>query len=360
MPRLPRILLSLTVAFAALPAGEASAQFKDIRDWFVACDNGRVCSAFALTDAALGSYLRIDRDAAPDAPPRVTLVVAAENGKPFEMAFDDPAATGLPKGPFTATAEDQIKIEIKEPAAVESVLAALRKASKIRIAYTDAANKKPDERVIAEISLSGAAGAMLWIDEQQRRLDTKTALVRRGDKPASAVPAPPSLPVVKGAQPGKGALPKKFPAAVLAKAKTACGKDEDPGEPSEANRLSGNTVLYWFSCRSISGAYNMASAIMIAPADKPDAARLVQLPYPSSPASPDESDMHIVVNGGLDEKTLTLSMFNKGRGIGDCGSAAEWVWDGAAFRLTRYDVMSKCGGVSLEDWPAIYRATRKD
>ena len=68
---------------------------------------------------------------------------------------------------------------------------------------------------------------------------------------------------------------------------------------------------------------------------------------------------HLIVNADFDETALTLTMFAKSRGLGDCGSAGAWAWDGTAFRLLRYQVMPKCAGILSEDWPAIYQAVRR-
>ena len=46
------------------------------------------------------------------------------------------------------------------------------------------------------LSISGASAALRWIDAQQHRAGTVTALVATGDQPAAAVPPPPPLPVV--------------------------------------------------------------------------------------------------------------------------------------------------------------------
>jgi hypothetical protein len=55
---------------------------------------------------------------------------------------------------------------------------------------------------------------------------------------------------------------------------------------------------------------------------------------------------------------MTLSSLALGRGVGDCGVAAEWAWDGKAFRLMRAIMMSSCRGVPVEDWPVLFRARR--
>jgi uncharacterized protein DUF1176 len=75
----------------------------------------------------------------------------------------------------------------------------------------------------------------------------------------------------------------------------------------------------------------------------------VQLPTP----------LQLFVNGHLDPATLTLTTFDKGRGLGDCGTFGEWAWDGRDFRLTRYQVMPSCAGIRVEHWPVLYRATRR-
>ena len=199
----------------------------------------------------------------------------------------------------------------------------------------------------------------MWIDEQQRRLDTVTALVRRGAKPASAVPPPPAPPVVRRGTPGAAPVGKAFPKAVLAKGRGICGADDPKPEVGEAVSLGPNLVGYWFECRQMSGAYNAWSGLVIAPRDKPEAARVAQLPYPPGEVANEGMEKHLLVNAGLDEKTLTLTMFSKSRGPGDCGSAAEWVFDGAVFRLTRYQSMPVCAGLISDEWPVIYRADVK-
>jgi hypothetical protein len=351
---MPYRTLICGLALAALAAAPASADVKAFRDWLAACDNVRSCTAYALQEYSGGLYLRVDRDGGAEAPPRYTILVEAEEGAKIALAFDDASLGGLPQGPIAAqSGGDMTRIAISAEAA-EPFLASLRKARKIVV--TRAEVKQGADSLIGEISLSGAAAALLWIDEQQKRLDTATALIRRGAKPASAVPPPPALPVVQAAKPGPAPNEKKFPPALLAKGRTICGPDDPNPEPGEINALSGNLVAYRFECRAMSGAYNAWSGLVIAPRDKPEAGRVVQLPYPPGETAVTGVEKHLVVNAGFDAKTLTLSMFAKSRGPGDCGSSGEWVFDGVAFRLTRYQAMPKCAGLIFDEWPVIYRA----
>ena len=343
-----RLLLALL--FSAVCGPPAAAEVKSFRDWIAACDNTKSCTAYALRENAIGAWLRLEREGLPAAALRIIVMVDMAKDRRFTLAFDDPAAEGLPRQAIAPAGGDELtRVEI---VAVEPFLAALRKATRILVKPVE---PKPDDEPI-EISLSGASAALLWIDEQQKRLGTVTALVRRGDRPQSAVPAPPPRPVVTAAKRGAGAPPKTLPPAVLAKGKTICGDDDRNPEPGETNRLSGDIILYWFGCRQMSGAYNMWSGLIVAPERQPQAARVVQLPYPPGEVAITGISKRLIVNGSLDEKTLTLTMFGKGRGPGDCGTSGEWVWDGKEFRLTVFRSMPKCGGLLSEDWPVIYRA----
>ncbi len=46
----------------------------------------------------------------------------------------------------------------------------------------------------------------------------------------------------------------------------------------------------------------------------------------------------------FDPASKTLSSYHKGRGLGDCGSLAEWRWNGSEFKLTKYFYKEKCDG----------------
>lgn len=336
------VLCALALAVLAAPA---HAEVKKFRDWIAACDNTRRCSAYALNESTTPPYLRIERGAEADAPVKVALVVEGKIEKPLRVEFDDPTIAGLPAAPLSGkylADIDKTEFAISADAAFFD---ALRKATAL----------KPIDG-FDPISLSGAVASLLWIDEQQKRLDTVTALVRRGAKPASAVPAPPALPVVRRGTPGTAPASKTFPRAVLAKGRTICGADDPKPEQGEAVALGGNTIGYWFECRQMSGAYNAWSGLVIAPRDRPEAARVAQLPYPPGEVANEGMEKHLLVNAGFDEKTLTLTMFSKSRGPADCGSSAEWVFDGKDFRLTRYQAMPVCAGLVPDEWPVIYRA----
>jgi hypothetical protein len=335
----------------------ASAEMKSFRDWIAACDNTRTCNAYGFdAELAGNAYLRLERSGAADAPLRI--VVAVQDGAKLKLTFDDANLGGLPPDPVEAKPsndDDTKRVVLSDPQSVEAATAGLRKAKKLIVTRIDPAGATPSEPVKSEISLSGLAAALLWMDEQQKRVGTVTALIGRGDKPAAAVPAPPALPAVVAARLPTGPAPKKAPAAVVAKARAVC-EDKKLNEAEDTTRLGADEVMYWFQCTKLSGAYNFFYALLIDAPGKP--VRVAELkPPPELAARGNGLDTNI--NPGFDEETHTLSMFNKGRGIGDCGSTSEWVWDGRAFRMVGAKSMPECHGVAEADWAPLYRAERK-
>ncbi len=350
-------LAAVALAAIALSA-PASAEIKQLRDWVAACDNLRACSAYGF-DAELSgnNYMRLERGGVADAALRIIIAVDAQKDVKFRLAFDDPGLGRLPSEPVAggANADDDYKrLVISEPQAVAAMLASLRKAKTLVITRIDPAGAPPSDPVRSEISLSGLAAALLWIDDQQKRVGTVTALIGRGDKPATAVPAVPALPVVTAAKRASGPAPKKASAAVIAKARAVC-EDKTLREADDATRLGAHTVMYWFKCAGLSGAYNFVQALVTDTAGKP--VRVAEFRFPRDWGANVHDET--AVNPGFDEATQTLSTFNKGRGLGDCGSSSDWAWDGQAFRMILSKAMPECRGVPDSDWPALYRAERK-
>ncbi|NBB64026.1 DUF1176 domain-containing protein, partial [Pseudomonas sp. ODNR1LW] len=211
------------------------------------------------------------------------------------------------------------------------------------------------------VSLSGAAAALLWIDEKQGRLNTTTALFRKGDRPASEVPVGPALPVAPAApavdQSGLGDAEKTLPPALQRLPEVAsCLEDSvlpDVRDQGSAARLNDRTLLWSIPCGA--GAYNLTSHWYLTDADgrNPRPVALVGTGGPGAdPVRPDNT----TVNGTYDPKTRILSAFAKGRGIGDCGALQTWVWTGERFALSRESVMGECAGVPADLWPVAWRA----
>jgi hypothetical protein len=242
-------LLAFLLAAAAAPQ---PAPLKTFTDWTVGCDNGRACHAVGLMPESWpedGLTMSVQRGPAPDAPPVIAFAMRDETLAVSVVADGQPLRVRLQMdgdGMLAVAAADA-------PAAV----AALRRAGAFEL--RDATGKP-----VGRVSLKGAAAALLYMDEQQRRIGTATALVRTGPKPASAVPPPPPLPKI-AAPAGSSrtvtltaretaALRKRFGCTIA----DVGGPDEKEVHPLGADRL----VL--LTCGA--GAYNVSFVPILVPA----------------------------------------------------------------------------------------------
>ncbi len=58
----------------------------------------------------------------------------------------------------------------------------------------------------------------------------------------------------------------------------------------------------------------------------------------------------------FDKETKILESISKGRGLGDCGTAAKYQWNknSGNFELTEYRKKADCDGDIESDWPVVY------
>jgi hypothetical protein len=357
------IRCALAAALIA-PSASAHASFKDFRDWLAACDNLRNCSAFAVNaesdDAA--AYLRIERGGAADAPVTVTLSVELGDAKGYTVAFDDHALPGLPAGILVGEegeGSDYRRVTIAKGPAADALIESMRKAKSIVVTRQQAPGKKL-ESPVSHISMSGAVASLLWIDDQQKRIDTVTALVRRGPKPASAVPPQPKAPVIVAAPPSKAKAPQKHSPALLAKGRKLCEEDDKNSQIEDVSPLGEGQFLYQFTCPDSSGAYNFWNVFLIGPAGNVSALRPVTFRRPPGVSDGNKDEPRSgLTNPVFDPQTMTLSSFDKGRGIGDCGVEQEWVWTGKSFQLALERSMGECKRIPMDDWPVTWRTDVK-
>ena len=362
MPRLPATILFLMVLVPALaPAPAALAEppsAKSFRHWTAACDNQRRCSAFGfatlLDETMTGAWIRLDRGGGGDDAPSIEAAFAtAEGGDDTPASLTLSERGGPSFGPIPVEEADGFYRAVLPAADVPAVLKLLRSADFLAVAATTSSGGA----IEATLSLDGASAALLWIDDEQQRLDTVTALVRQGTKPAAAVPPVRALPVVTVA-PATREVEQVLPAAIRDLASDGdCADTMDRIEPIVGD-LGGGRMLYGALCGA--GAYNFAAQFWIVAGGATPAPATFPVPRGLMAVEDDGDDpetLGILVNPFFDEKSMSVHSFAKGRGFGDCGSEGEWAWDGSAFRLVRYALMIECEGVPSSDWPVLYRAT---
>jgi len=338
---------ALAVSTAALAA--PSADTGSFKDWRTACDNAGDCMAlgFSKGEYTVGPFLLVTREDGPDADAVFTVVLISDEVEVAEGDQVTLTATNISRG-FTFVAD----ASMGDSAARVDILGRDAPALLAAILAGDTIEVEVGGKMIGAVSLAGSSAALRWIDDRQGRAGTVTALVAKGPKPASAVPAARAAPVIAlGPANGQDDLPTAFPAALASRADVKACKEEqmDPegdfGGPEAVARLTATEYLWAIPCGR--GAYNFSSLMIIARADG------------SGARSPGLGGDDTFVNVGYDAESRTLGAFNKGRGFGDCGSDDEWAWDGRRFQRTRHAEMGDCRGVGSEHWLVTWRATTR-
>ncbi len=329
-------MIDLFLLAAAAGAAPKPQELKIFSDWIVGCDNLRSCQANALmpVDDVEGTTMVIRRGGEALARPNISINV--NNGDAAALAVDGRQL------PVRITSKDgAIEVDRNQSVALIDAMRAGR-----TMTVRDARGK-----VIGTPSLSGVSAALLYMDEQQKRLGTVTALVRKGAKPASAVPVPPSPPVIVSPKAPK-LVPRRLTRADIARETKSleCEANAEVSiEPTYA-RLDAQTsfALLPFPCGN--GAYNLfAYVLLIDNAGKVSAAR-----FDSQPGMGEGID-NTIVNGDWDAQKRLLSTYSKGRGLGDCGAISNFAWDGERFRLSELQMMGECRG--SVDYVTVWRTT---
>jgi hypothetical protein len=342
------MLIALAAALA-LAGGAQAAGTKQVKDWLGVCDNTGACTAFgfAAEEDDTGAYLLIQRGAGPAAEPRLAIVSDAGETQPaadWTLTLDDHPIPGV--GPVRAAGGDQGARARLTGRPAAALIAALRNGQSLGLA---AGGKQ-----VGAISLAGSAAILLWIDAQQGRLDTATALARPGPKPAASVPPPGARPLIAAA-PGvdQTGVPEHTPRS-MTKDVDDCDLDADVKDPNDiVARLAPGLVLWGPECAL--GAYNEVSVFFLG---DEHGGHLKRIGFPEPPGSGQAED-DVLINAGFDPKTQTMAMFSKARGIGDCGEVTDWVWDGKTFRVISEAIMPACRGVPSDDWPSLFISRQK-
>jgi uncharacterized protein DUF1176 len=341
--------LLATAAALAMAGAAHAAGSKTVKDWTAVCNNLGDCVAFGFSEegADTDAYLKIDRQAGAAAQPQVAIVFDSGDKQPAQtwtLSLDGKPIAGL--GLVHAAGGENGARASLTGAAAEQLIAALRNGAALQLEAGD--------KSLEEVSLAGSAAVLLWIDDQQGRVGTVTALSRRGAAPASSVHPRLSAPLVRAAAlVSQAGLPQHAPRSLI-KGVQDCDFDASSGEPDDTiARLSPGVVLWGLECQM--AAYNEVSVFF---SGDEHAGHLKRVSFPEPPGARQASEGELM-NVGFAAPTQTLSAFAKARGIADCGSTEAWVWDGKAFQMASSQVMPECRGVPPDDWPSLFVSRQK-
>lgn len=320
------------------------------KDWVVGCDNTRQCEAQGYAAEADGvpsselAALIVARGAGPRRLPRLRFAYSRFNvdavvpGPGDVVTVQAGALRFLLPPPAKGSAESAVP-----PQHAAALLAWLLKGDQIRLSTKSRA---------WSVSLAGASAALLKMDELQGRLGTPGALVRKGARPESAVPAP-VLPMVRPAPvpittPSDLKLEPRLRAALRA-SDSACPDFEPHRALDEPVRLTPTTLLVSQPCWR--GAYQTSSRLWMADDKPPYRARPVKLPEPDGDAGDDTLVIEMI---SATHGRLTVREAAKERGVGDCWTGREWTWTGKGFELLSawesYCKAFEAGGLPITLW----------
>lgn len=333
------LLLPLPLFAAPVQPGE---QFVH-KDWMAACDNSFACSAIALAPDGQNDapQIVIDRGSGTEA---VSVRIHIEAPGPGDYRIR--VNRRIIASGSLASGEWPIRIE------GEKALTLARAIGRGQTVTID----DGQGRLLGKRTLDGSAAALIHIDAIQNRARTRQALFAVGKR--AAAPRAAALPTIVAQRIGKQApLPD---AGTIVGVIEGSKCTDEPMAVTENSAISlgradgKRKVLVLISCGA--GAYNMSFAPYIGTSN--DGRKWGFAPARFDyPEKPDEGmdGVTLLSNVDWDATAQQLSAFHKGRGLGDCGRAQRYVWDGEMFRLLELRAMDECRG-SIE-WPVIWRAS---
>ncbi|OOF46709.1 hypothetical protein BKK52_10815 [Rodentibacter trehalosifermentans] len=340
------ILLPMSVLASPIKGIDESYQ-----DWNLVCDNTGTCR--------LTGY---QSDGWYDIPVSVLFTrPAGENakvsGKLSFLAYDQEKEKNIPIGKFAEILingqslgkmqkenVDDIQTEYSlTDTQITTLLNALKKNTEIQIVSGEFKGKLSDK---------GAAAAMLRMDEFQQRLNTPSALIRKGNSTKPVLAPRPAPKITAIAIPSRQEYilkkgTKQFD-EVMALLRQANGTDEEsdgycPVLHQDDNWLDGITIYPLTNSKVLAeslcwrGAYQEGAYYAVMD-DKLTRVEQ-QLAHQYNGAFYDEQKHFLAVNGSY-----------KGRGIGDCWFGQNAVWNGKIFIRTSEWTSGSCKGVGGGFW----------
>lgn len=321
------------------------------KSWAVGCDNVLRCEAVSLLAEDSGQG-----ESGSSGTISVELQIVREGGPAGPLEIHARSVDPLPdRMRLVADGREIARLDSRnrpEPGTdgAQALAAARTMANAVTIELLD--RKK---RRLAVISTEGLADSLRFMDARQGRAGSVTALVARGNQPASAVTPVPAVPRIRQVpSPDADSVQALALSEVqAARAIARCDASLAATEVKELYPLDAATSLVLLPCEA--GAYNLSVVPLLAKgvagARTMSIARFDHPPgFTGEPGKPP-----LVVNPLWDARRGVLSSLAKGRGVGDCGASEAYVWDGAMFRLVESRAMHVCRGAS--EWIRLWTAT---
>ncbi|WP_414833800.1 DUF1176 domain-containing protein [Afifella sp. YEN Y35] len=310
------------------------------RDWSVTCSPDAGCSAqvkgpstqFALdrSEGAAGWYIRFDfSDPLPD--PNRPLTLLIDGDKTVLQARSDWSFTGEAGRSFVR-GNDRLRA---------ALIGALEDGTQLIVEYIDVTGE-PRRQLF---SLSGLSASLLWAEEQMGIVGEER-LASAPDQDAVDAQTATDIETLS-------IEASAIPAVVLERHQQSSACEALDSElmrdiPPLISRVSDTAIVYAIPC--VVAAYNVTYRIYLR--ETGEIGGLQTLYFPQWSEAYGWSGTDLLFNVEL--KGDHLSATTLGRGVGDCGTQADFTFLDYAFRLDRYAAEEECRGRLPADWPVIY------
>ena len=324
------ILLSL-LPFTAMAAPSLKGFEKTYQDWDLICDNTGTCNMAGYPEGDGSEHpvsILFTRSAGEKAPVSAQLALLPEDvgNKTAEIILNGQSLGTVPN----ISEDGNAKLSEKQ---TTELLTALKGNASIEVIFGEFKEKVSDK---------GAAAAMLKMDEFQQRLNTPSALIRQGQE-KHAVLAPQAAPKIEAVSVNnhktielkRGEKQFKHVLALLRKAYDGCVDEDLESQDITLYPLTQNKILAEALCAS--GAYQSTNYYAVLD-DKLSKVEQVL------------ADQYNGVGGDGKQGYAFVRGAYKGRGVGDCWSSQDAVWNGKIFIRTSEWTTGSCKGFPGGAW----------
>ena len=304
------------------------------QDWDLVCDNTGTCRMAGYQDESSDPVSILFARAAGEnaaVEGKLTILPFGEADRDVQVGQDiEIWLNGKSLGKVKHISDDAPDKLTEEQ--TKALLSGLKKESEIRLTYG---------KTTLKVSDKGAAAAMLKMDEFQQRLNTPSALIRQGQE-KHAVLAPKVEPKIdavsvknrKTIELKHGEKQFNHVLALLRKA-NSCDDEDITSQDITLYPLTQNKVLAEALC--VRGAYQGTNYYAVLDNKLSKVEQVLAEQY--NRAEYDEKQGYAFVRGTY-----------KGRGIGDCWSSQDAVWNGKIFIRTSEWTTGSCKGFPGGAW----------
>ena len=327
-------VLLLTLLPVAAMATSIQGIGENYQDWDLVCDNTGTCRMAGYQDESSDPVsILFTRAAGENAAVegKFTILPFGEADRDVQVGQDiEIWLNGKSLGKVKHISDDAPDKLTEEQ--TKALLSGLKKESEIRLTYG---------KTTLKVSDKGAAAAMLKMDEFQQRLNTPSALIRQGQE-KHAVLAPQAAPKVEAVSVNnrktielkRGEKQFNHVLALLRKA-NSCDDEDITSQDITLYPLTQNKVLAEALC--VRGAYQGTNYYAVLDNKLSKVEQVLAEQY--NRAEYDEKQGYAFVRGTY-----------KGRGVGDCWSSQDAVWNGKIFIRTSEWTTGSCKGFPGGAW----------